>query len=109
MVMMFVMMAVSILAQAHPQYLANEWQCRRVALYSVLVFAGVIPILHWVLQNGGLGGQFVQVYENYYYTLAVISILLQLFMPKILIMYVLVTTAGLFYISHFPERICPGL
>ncbi len=58
---MFVLLGACLLAQAHSEFLSNDWYRRRLMLYSAFVFAGVVPVMHWVLQNGGFGEPFVQV------------------------------------------------
>ena len=132
---MFVLVGVCLLAQAHSEYLSNDWYRRRLMLYAAFIFAGVVPVMHWVLQTGGFGEPFVQVsdqqviiafytymYRTFSYSRNYIvywitvflpyiystSVFLQLFMPKVLVMYVLVLLGGLFYISQFPEKLFPG-
>lgn len=58
---MFVLVGVCLLAQAHSEYLSNDWYRRRLMLYAAFIFAGVVPVMHWVLQTGGFGEPFVQV------------------------------------------------
>ena len=61
--------------------------------------------------RGGGGGVSGQPGNNGSYAPAYIystSVFLQLFMPKVLVMYVLVLLGGLFYISQFPEKLFPG-
>ncbi len=58
---MFVLVGVCLLAQAHSEYLSNDWYRRRLTLYAAFIFAGVVPVMHWVLQTGGFGEPFVQV------------------------------------------------
>ncbi|ESO10566.1 hypothetical protein HELRODRAFT_72643 [Helobdella robusta] len=51
----------------------------------------VVPSIHWVYLNGGLGSAFVQEFGL-----------------KIMILYILLALAFSFYISKFPERFFPG-
>ena len=58
---MFVLVFTCLVAQAHTDFLSNQWYFRRLMLYSAFIFAGVVPVMHWVLQNGGFADPFVQV------------------------------------------------
>lgn len=64
-VVMMVLAFASLFAQAHSQFLSDHWYMRRLVLYSAFVFAGVVPVLHWVLHNGGFSDPLVQVSTNY--------------------------------------------
>lgn len=81
----------SIFAQVHPHFLSNHWHLRRVVLYAALMFAGVIPVMHWMVASGGPSQPIVQT-----------------FMPKILIMYALAIIGGAFFVTKFPESYFPG-
>ncbi|XP_030642088.1 progestin and adipoQ receptor family member 3a [Chanos chanos] len=78
-------------AQIHPLYLTKKWWRIRSIIFCVVAGYGLIPTLHWVWLNGGLGSAIVQV-----------------FLPRILIMYVIAAAAFVFYISKVPERYFPG-
>ena len=61
MLAMSVLSLASLFAQVHPKFLSNHWYMRRLFLYAALVFAGIVPVLHWVLDNGGFSDPLVQV------------------------------------------------
>ena len=64
MVVMMVLAFASLFAQAHSQFLSDHWYMRRLVLYSAFVFAGVVPVMHWVIHNGGFSDPLVQVGNN---------------------------------------------
>ena len=61
MLAMSVLSLASLFAQVHPKFLSNHWYMRRLFLYAALVFAGIVPVLHWVVDNGGFSDPLVQV------------------------------------------------
>lgn len=79
------------LAQIHPLYLSKQWQQIRSAIFCSVAGYGLIPTMHWVWLSGGIYSDVVQA-----------------FIPRILVMYVIAATAFLFYISKVPERYFPG-
>ncbi|XP_003382442.1 PREDICTED: progestin and adipoQ receptor family member 3-like [Amphimedon queenslandica] len=81
----------SMAVQLHPQFLSSQWHYRRLFLYSILIFAGMIPVTHWALTNGGFNSPLVLV-----------------FVPKIAVMYLLAIIGGTFYVTKFPECQFPG-
>ena len=60
-IVMMVLAFASLFAQAHSQFLSDHWYMRRLVLYSAFVFAGVVPVMHWVIHNGGFSDPLVQV------------------------------------------------
>ncbi|XP_014691791.1 progestin and adipoQ receptor family member 3 isoform X3 [Equus asinus] len=78
-------------AQIHPNYLTQQWQRLRSVIFCSVSGYGVIPTLHWVWLNGGIGAPIVQD-----------------FAPRVIVMYVIALLAFLFYISKVPERYFPG-
>ena len=58
---MFLLAFASMFAQLHPQFLSAHWYLRRIFLYSGIVFAGIVPVLHWIVTNGGPLAPIVQV------------------------------------------------
>lgn len=78
-------------AQIHPNYLTQQWQRLRSIIFCSVSGYGVIPTLHWVWLNGGIGAPIVQD-----------------FAPRVVVMYVIALLAFLFYISKVPERYFPG-
>ena len=69
MIVMMVLAFASLFAQAHSQFLSDHWYMRRLVLYSAFVFAGVVPVMHWVIHNGGFSDPLVQVSSNCVYSL----------------------------------------
>ncbi|XP_046566500.1 progestin and adipoQ receptor family member 3-like isoform X1 [Haliotis rubra] len=82
----------TICVQLHPRYFSHAWFYPRMAIYFFLAAYGVIPTIHWVYLSGGLGTKVVQ-----------------LFVPKVITMYVLGASAFCFFLSKFPERMFPGI
>ncbi|CAB1352110.1 unnamed protein product [Coregonus sp. 'balchen'] len=78
-------------AQIHPHYLSKEWHHLRTAIFCSVAGYGVIPAVHWVWLNGGFS-----------------SAVVQLFLPRVIVMYLIAGAAFLFYISKIPERCFPG-
>ncbi|XP_035638929.2 progestin and adipoQ receptor family member 3-like isoform X1 [Oncorhynchus keta] len=78
-------------AQIHPHYLSKEWQHLRTVIFCSVAGYGVIPAVHWVWLNGGFS-----------------SAVVQLFLPRVIVMYLIAGAAFLFYISKIPERCFPG-
>uniref|UniRef100_A0A8C7EYD0 Progestin and adipoQ receptor family member IIIb n=1 Tax=Oncorhynchus kisutch TaxID=8019 RepID=A0A8C7EYD0_ONCKI len=79
------------LAQIHPHYHSKEWQHLRTVIFCSVAGYGVIPAVHWVWLNGGFS-----------------SAVVQLFLPRVIVMYLIAGAAFLFYISKIPERCFPG-
>ncbi|XP_047305601.1 progestin and adipoQ receptor family member 3 isoform X4 [Homo sapiens] len=77
-------------AQIHPNYLTQQWQRLRSIIFCSVSGYGVIPTLHWVWLNGGIGAPIVQD-----------------FAPRVIVMYMIALLAFLFYISKVPERYFP--
>ena len=109
-------------AQVHPRYLSNDWKRIRMAIFCCVAGISVVPSCHWVGLNGGLSTDVVQVRQchkirkqaklvySFYNKQVLLRILLyvQLFLPRILVMYLIAGTAFLFYVTKIPERYFPG-
>ncbi|XP_056287960.1 progestin and adipoQ receptor family member 3-like isoform X1 [Pseudoliparis swirei] len=78
-------------AQVHPHYLSNEWRGIRATIFCCVTGISVIPACHWVWLNGGFHTDVVQ-----------------LFLPRIIVMYLIAGSAFLFYVTKIPERCFPG-
>lgn len=105
-------------AQIHPLYHTEEWKTLRSAIFCSVAAYGIIPACHWVWLNGGFHSEIVQVridaliqagsgkklseYERDF------SLSLQVFFPRVMVMYLIAASAFLFYISKVPERYFPG-
>ncbi|XP_062333816.1 progestin and adipoQ receptor family member 3b [Osmerus eperlanus] len=77
--------------QIHPHYLSREWHRLRSGIFCSVAGYGVFPALHWVWLNGGLS-----------------TAVVQLFLPRVMIMYLIAGSAFIFYITKVPERYFPG-
>merc|ERR1712012_238332 len=86
-----VLFGAVLMFQTTARFLSSQWFYRRIILYIGLVSYGVVPTIHWVVLNGGLNSQMVQV-----------------FLPKVTVMYFLAFTAFMFYFTKTPERCLPG-
>ncbi|TWW66508.1 Progestin and adipoQ receptor family member 3 [Takifugu flavidus] len=78
-------------AQVHPRYLSNDWRRIRMSLFCCVAGISVIPACHWVWLNGGMSSDVVQ-----------------LFLPRVIVMYLIAGAAFLFYVTKIPERYFPG-
>ncbi|XP_053795847.1 progestin and adipoQ receptor family member 3 isoform X3 [Vidua macroura] len=78
-------------AQIHPSYLTQQWHRLRSIIFCSVSGYGIIPTIHWVWLNGGVGASIVQE-----------------FAPRVFVMYFIAAVAFLFYISKVPERYFPG-
>ncbi|XP_028929537.1 progestin and adipoQ receptor family member 3 isoform X2 [Ornithorhynchus anatinus] len=76
----------------HPSYLTQQWHRLRSLIFCSVSGYGVIPTVHWVWLNGGLGAPIVQE-----------------FAPRVVVMYMIAASAFLFYISKVPERYFPAV
>ncbi|XP_039557903.1 progestin and adipoQ receptor family member 3 isoform X2 [Passer montanus] len=77
-------------AQIHPSYLTQQWHRLRSIIFCSVSGYGIIPTIHWVWLNGGIGASIVQE-----------------FAPRVFVMYFIAAVAFLFYISKVPERYFP--
>lgn len=48
-------------AQIHPSYLTQQWHRLRSVIFCSVSGYGIIPTIHWVWLNGGVGASIVQV------------------------------------------------
>ncbi|XP_010573775.1 PREDICTED: progestin and adipoQ receptor family member 3 isoform X2 [Haliaeetus leucocephalus] len=78
-------------AQIHPSYLTQQWHRLRSIIFCSVSGYGIIPTIHWIWLNGGIGASIVQE-----------------FAPRVVVMYFIAAVAFLFYISKVPERYFPG-
>ncbi|XP_033643886.1 progestin and adipoQ receptor family member 3-like isoform X2 [Asterias rubens] len=85
------LLALTIVVQFHRRFLTARWATRRLLLFCTSVAYGVGPIIHWISLQGGFHKEIVQI-----------------FIPKILVMYTMAFLALLFYATKFPERCFPG-
>ncbi|ROT75421.1 putative progestin and adipoQ receptor family member 3 isoform X1 [Penaeus vannamei] len=69
----------------------EEWEWARVTLFTGWAVSGLLPTIHWTLLHGGVSTGIVQV-----------------FLPRILMMYAISGTAVVVYVWKIPERYFPG-
>ncbi|CAB3405983.1 unnamed protein product [Caenorhabditis bovis] len=60
-------------------------------IYCIIITFGICPTIHWVILHGG--------FENNHVTK---------WFPNIIVLYTMIATAFIFYVSMMPERIWPG-
>ncbi|XP_031572377.1 progestin and adipoQ receptor family member 3-like [Actinia tenebrosa] len=82
---------LTISFQAHPHFLTSHWARRRLLLFCSMVAYGVMPSTHWVYLNGGWDQEIVK-----------------LFIPRVVVQYILGILALSFYAFKIPERYFPG-
>ncbi|KAK0135479.1 Progestin and adipoQ receptor family member 3 [Merluccius polli] len=85
------LMLAVFFAQIHPLYLSQPWRKLRSFIVCSLAAYGLLPTMHWVWISGGFSSEPTQ-----------------LFLPRVLGMYLLAALAFLFYFSKVPERYFPG-
>ncbi|XP_033100074.1 progestin and adipoQ receptor family member 3-like [Anneissia japonica] len=85
------MILVTLVLQLHPLFLTSYWSSKRLIALCAVVAFGIIPASHWVVLQGGFD-----------------SLIVQIFGPKVIIMYILGVLALFFYATKFPERCFPG-
>lgn len=51
-------------AQIHPSYLTQQWHRLRSIIFCSVSGYGIIPTIHWIWLNGGIGASIVQVKEK---------------------------------------------
>ncbi|NWZ29148.1 PAQR3 protein, partial [Asarcornis scutulata] len=90
-IIMLAMILAVFFAQIHPSYLTQQCHRLRSVIFCSVSGYGIIPTVHWVGLNGGIGASIVQE-----------------FAPRVLVMYFIAAVAFLFYISKVPERYFPG-
>ncbi|XP_076614896.1 progestin and adipoQ receptor family member 3-like isoform X3 [Chaetodon auriga] len=78
-------------AQVHPRYLSNDWRRIRMTIFCCVAGISVVPACHWVWLNGGFTSDAVQ-----------------LFLPRVIVMYLIAGSAFMFYVTKIPERYFPG-
>ncbi|CAI9739416.1 progestin and adipoQ receptor family member 3-like [Octopus vulgaris] len=94
MIIIVILSVIILSIQLKPKRLNNSltFTMSRVLMYSCLAIYGIIPAAHWIYLNGGWENKVVQV-----------------FVPKIVVMYLIGVGAVFFYLSQVPERLAPGI
>eukprot|EP00056_Hartaetosiga_gracilis_P022481 m.30866 g.30866 ORF g.30866 m.30866 type:complete len:294 (+) comp9669_c0_seq3:98-979(+) len=85
-----VVFVANLSLQMHRDFLSHKWATLRIVLYAFTLGFGIVPLTHWSLLDHD------DVEE------------VHLFVPKVLISYVLMAIGLFFYLSKYPERCCPG-
>ncbi|XP_043917150.1 progestin and adipoQ receptor family member 3 isoform X3 [Protopterus annectens] len=78
-------------AQIHPHYLTQQWHRVRCVIFCSVSIYGIVPTIHWIWLNGGISSHVVQE-----------------FVPRVVVLYLIAAFAFVFYISKVPERYFPG-
>ena len=78
----------------------------RLIFFTTFVIYGFVPSIHWALLNGIGSDEVVLRFSNS--LLLIFHIQTRLFLPRVLIMYLLAGLAFVFYIAKFPEVVLPG-
>uniref|UniRef100_A0A3Q2PEC9 Progestin and adipoQ receptor family member IIIa n=1 Tax=Fundulus heteroclitus TaxID=8078 RepID=A0A3Q2PEC9_FUNHE len=78
-------------AQIHPLYLSKQWKQLRSLIFCSVAGYGLIPTIHWIWITGGFSAELVQA-----------------FVPRVLVMYLIAALALVFHVSKVPERYFPG-
>eukprot|EP00055_Hartaetosiga_balthica_P006986 m.23385 g.23385 ORF g.23385 m.23385 type:complete len:294 (-) comp5540_c0_seq2:131-1012(-) len=85
-----IVFVVNLAMQSNGNFLSQKWAARRIVLYTITLGFGIVPLTHWSFLDH-------QDLEE-----------VHLFVPKVLISYVLMAIGLFFYLSRYPERSCPG-
>ncbi|XP_071953926.1 progestin and adipoQ receptor family member 3-like [Antedon mediterranea] len=85
------MILATLFLQLHPMFHKSNWSTKRLIAFISMVAFGIIPVSHWAFLYGGFD-----------------SLIVQTFVPKIVVMYILGVLALFFYATKFPERCFPG-
>nr|XP_057925531.1 progestin and adipoQ receptor family member 3a isoform X3 [Doryrhamphus excisus] len=75
----------------HPHYLGKQWKKLRSLIFCSVACYGLVPTVHWICIDGGFSGELVQA-----------------FVPRVLLMYLMAALALVFFVSKVPERYFPG-
>ena len=86
------MMIMNAIFQLHnSRVYTKKTDYKQIVFFVLLVAFGVIPAIHWIYLLNGFSNSLVT-----------------LFLPKIVMMYLLGVIAFLFYITKIPEKLFPG-
>ncbi|XP_078069963.1 progestin and adipoQ receptor family member 3a isoform X2 [Mustelus asterias] len=72
-------------------YCNEQWYSLRALIFCCVSVYGFIPTIHWIWQNGGMSTPIVQA-----------------FVPRVFVMYLIGAVAFFLYITKIPERYFPG-
>lgn len=88
----FVLILANVAFQIRPRRIYSEKRdTKRIALFVLMVLFGIVPACHWVIMHGGISHPMIQE-----------------FLPKVIIMYLIAGAAFIFYVTRIPERFFPG-
>ncbi|XP_066953105.1 progestin and adipoQ receptor family member 3-like isoform X2 [Macrobrachium rosenbergii] len=91
MCLVFVLFAGAMVMLLTPKFMGAEWEWARVALFTGWAASGVLPTLHWLYLYYGADSNIVSV-----------------FLPRIMMMYIISGSAAFVYVFKIPERYFPG-
>ncbi|XP_053646142.2 progestin and adipoQ receptor family member 3 isoform X1 [Cherax quadricarinatus] len=74
-----------------PKLMGQEWEWARVTLFTGWAISGLLPTIHWTYLHGGIESSIVQI-----------------FLPRIFIMYGISGAAVIVYVWKVPERYFPA-
>ncbi|XP_043911670.1 progestin and adipoQ receptor family member 3-like isoform X2 [Protopterus annectens] len=78
-------------AEVHPQYSSQHCHKLQILLFCFIAAYGLVPTVHWIFQNGGIGEPLVKIFAS-----------------RVGVMYLLASLAFFFYYCKIPERYWPG-
>ncbi|XP_037783855.1 progestin and adipoQ receptor family member 3-like [Penaeus monodon] len=91
MALVCVLFAGAMIFLLTPKLMGQEWEWARVTLFTGWAVSGMLPTIHWTILHGGVRTGIVQV-----------------FLPRICMMYAISGTAVVVYMWKIPERYFPG-
>jgi len=68
-----------------------KYETERLVFFTFWAAYGTVPTLHWIFLSGGIYNEIVRI-----------------FLPRIVIMYLISGAAFIFYLTKIPERFIPG-
>ncbi|XP_064093751.1 progestin and adipoQ receptor family member 3-like isoform X3 [Macrobrachium nipponense] len=92
MCLVFVLFAGAMVMLLTPKFMGAEWEWARVALFTGWAASGVLPTLHWLYLYYGADSNIVSV-----------------FLPRIMMMYIISGSAAFVYVFKIPERYFPAM
>ena len=93
--------------QVHPMFLTDKWQSKRLVLFSSVAAFGFLPFIHWCIVSSQETVMVRQVTDKTSVSI-LFKFVVQLFYPKVLILYMIGSVGALFYATKFPEILIPG-
>lgn len=85
-----VVFGVGLYFISRPEFGSKSWTMFRIMTYTAVAASGILPTTHWVLLHG------------------IDSEIVALFVPRIMMLYILAGVGCFFYLTRFPESLWPG-